>query len=680
MDYESQLIAIITILSLLLLYVFFSSRRKLNRLKKRFYDESEPERFLDILPLPIFYETQHNHAIFTNKSFDLLFGINKKTTLETLTQTRHRPLEKITLTCDNDIQKHLLVYSCNIFDANKNIIATIRTLVNVDEMQHVIDNLLRTKQRYGLAVDQALFGVWDWDIIHDTFYVSPQWKFIMGYKEDENPKNLNAWLTLVAAKDMAHINEAIKRHLDGESELFIAEHEVKSSQGKKWVQIRGKALRDANNQATRFSGLIVDITHEKQKDIQRRQSRKLFASFMDALPAIAFIKDVNHHYICLNNFYQNYIGFKEWKNKTPHEIFDKKTADSIVENDRKAFYEGQKKHAEIIPNAEGILKYFKAYKFAIDAGNDEKFICGFGIDSTKEKLYLDEINLYSKIFNNTTESIIMMDADFHIISVNKAFEENLGYLSKEIIGKNPKFLRPTESDGIHYKKMDMALKENGRFSGELLVSTKQGTVIPELVNINAIKNNQGEIINYFAIYQSIAGQKETEKKLKKMAQHDTLTKLPNRFLFRSRLLNAFERMEQSDMKTALVFVDLDEFKSVNDTLGHDAGDLVLIQTAQKISQSIRKNDTVARLGGDEFVIVLEDIQNLDNLKLICQKIMTNLCKPFTLLGTTYTISASLGVSISPDHTKNYRELLKFADIAMYEAKNKGKNRIVFYKS
>ncbi|WP_331774775.1 diguanylate cyclase domain-containing protein [Sulfurospirillum sp. 1612] len=680
MEYENQLFVIIIILSVLLLYVFFNSKIKLNRLEKRLYDESESERFLDILPLPIFYETKHNRAIFTNKSFNLLFGINKKKALETLSLPYRNPIEKITFLCDNDIKKQLLVYSAHTFDANKNITATIRTLVDIDEMQHVIDNLLATKQRYGLAVDHALFGVWDWDILKDTFDVSAQWKHIMGYQEDEAPKNLNAWLRLVAPKNMAHINEAIRRHLDGESELFIAEHEVKSSQGRKWVQIRGKAIRDAHNQATRFSGLIFDITEEKQKDIQHHQSQKLFASFMDSLPAIAFIKDINHRYIYLNSFYQDYIGFKEWKNKTPHEIFDKKTADSIVENDRKAFYEGQKQHAEVIPNAEGTLKYFRAYKFAIDAGNDEKFICGFGIDSTKEKLYLDEINLYSKIFNNTTESIIMTDEKFHIISVNKAFEENLGYTSKEIMGKKPNFLRPRGGDGTRYEKMDKALKEKGRFSGELLVATKQGTLIPELVNASSIKNDQGEVINYFAIYQSIVQQKETENKLKKMAQYDNLTKLPNRFLFRFRLLNAFERMEQSDMKTALVFVDLDDFKNVNDTLGHDAGDIVLVQTAKKISESIRKNDTVARLGGDEFVIILEDIQNLENLKRICQKIITNLHQPFPLLGTTYRISASLGVSISPDHTKNYRELLKFADKAMYQAKNKGKNTIVFYKS
>lgn len=680
MEYENILTATLITLFLLLVYLLLKARKKIVFLENRRNDEIDYKNFMDFLPLPVLYEKKGQKVTFTNKTFDLLFNINKKVAIETLSNAYIHPIEKMELTYDNDIKKQVMVYSSNIFDNKKNPTATIRIIIDTNEFQTLIHTLLKAKQRYELAVDNSLFGVWDWDIKNDTFYVSPQWKHIMGYEEKENPKNINFWLNLVDAKDMANINESINRHLRGATEIFAEDHEVKLSDEKKWVSAIGKALFDSHNEAIRFSGLIFDISGKRKKENEVNRSQKLFASFMDNLPAIAFIKDTHNRYIYLNSFYQNYIGFRDWKNKTPLEIFDKDIAEAIIENDRKALYEGQKKHEEIIPNAEGELKYFKAYKFPIDSENNEKFICGFGIDSTKEKIYLTKINLYAKIFDNTTEAILITDENFKIIAINKAFETNMGYGENDVLGKNPKFLKPPEEDDRFYDNLPQVLKKEKQFSGELLISTKQGAVIPELVKINCIKNTQGKVVNYFAIYQSIAEQKKLERHLKKLAQFDTLTKLPNRFLFKYKLVSALEHVEKFNIKVALVFVDLDNFKNVNDTLGHDAGDIVLMQTAQKLTRSVRENDVVARLGGDEFVIILEDIQNIENLNHICKKILSKLNEPFRLLDTTYQISASLGVSISPDHTVNYRDLLKYSDQAMYQAKNNGKNKIVIHKT
>ncbi|MDX1809245.1 MAG: diguanylate cyclase [Sulfurospirillaceae bacterium] len=679
MEYENIQVALLATLFLLLVYLLLKARGKIASLEKRLHDEVEYKSFMDFLPFPVFYEKKDIKSIYTNKAFDIQFNTNKKPTIETLSNSYLRPVEKMELMYDNDIKRQVMVYSSNIFNENKDVIATIRSIIDVNTLQVLIHSLLENKQRYELSVDNSLFGVWDWDIKKDHFYVSPQWKRIMGYKGDETPKNLNFWLNLVDPKNMANINQAINRHLEGRSDIFAEEHEIKISGETRWISVTGKAIFDSNKKAVRFSGLIFDISDRKQREAINSRSQRLFASFMDNLPAIAFIKDKKSRYVYLNSFYQNYIGFKEWKNKTPLDIFDKEIAKNIMENDRKAFYEGSKEHEELIPNVEGIPKYFEAYKFPIDAGNDEQFICGFAIDITQEKMYLDKINMYAKIFNNTTEGILITDENFNIIATNKAFETNMGYSEKEVIGKNPSLLKPPEQSNDFYNNLYQILKKENKYSGEILIATKEGVVIPELININCIKDAKGKIVNYFAIYQNIAEQKKLERKLTKLAQYDTLTKLPNRFLFKFKLVNALDRVEKNNIKVALVFVDLDDFKNINDTLGHDAGDVVLVHTAQQLLLSVRENDVVARLGGDEFVIILDDIQNIENLQHICEKILKNLNQPFKLLNTKYSINASLGVSISPDHTKNYHDLLKYSDKAMYQAKNSGKNKIVIHE-
>ncbi|NOX16151.1 MAG: diguanylate cyclase [Epsilonproteobacteria bacterium] len=679
MAYDIILI-IATLIVFVLLIIIKKFVSRIATLKKELQDANDNQTLLDNLPLPIFYKDENGKIIYKNSSFDISFGINTKETIGYLSKYTSKPKERITLKFDNNIEKSVSVYTSIILAQNKDKKGTIGAIFDTSGFKKDIDSLIEWKKRYSLSVDGCGYGVWDWDIVNSNIYFSLKWKEIMGYDSSEDISSLNSWLNLVDARDMARVNEALNKHLNKQSEVFIIEHRLRLSKSVKWINIRGKALFDSFGKAIRMTGLIIDISERKKIEHELSKSQKLFATFMDNLPAIAFIKDTKQRYIYLNNFYENYIGFKEWRNRTVDEIFDKQTAKNIKENDRRAFYEGVKKHEEVIPNAEGIPKYFEAYKFPIDNGNDEKLLCGFGIDITKEKVYQEKIRLYAEIFNNTSEAIIITDEKKNILIVNKAFEKSTGYAFYEVQGKNPSFLAANEQDREIFDAIDKSLEKDGYYFGEVLNTSKTGQPLPMLISANNIKSQQGKITNYFMIFQNIEEIKENEKKLKKLANYDVLTKLPNRFLFEDRLKRSITNVKRVRSKMALIFIDLDNFKAVNDTLGHDAGDFVLMQVAKKLTKSIRNNDTVARLGGDEFVMILENIKDVKSLNILCKKILQNLNVPFKLLDEAYAINASLGVSICPVHSTDYNELIKFADIAMYKAKNSGKNAAVIYNA
>ncbi|MCF6172950.1 MAG: PAS domain S-box protein, partial [Campylobacteraceae bacterium] len=441
MTYDIKLIIIIlTLLILTLSFIIKKFVSKIATLEKELQDANDNTKLLDNLPFPIFYKEKSGKITYKNSSFDINFGINTKETINYLSKYTLKSKEQIKLNFDNNIKKPVLIFTSTILAKNKHKKGTIGAILDTSEFKKDINNLIEWKKRYSLSVEGCGYGVWDWDIVNSNIYFSPKWKEIMGYDSNEEINSLNSWLNLVDARDMARVNEALNRYLNERSEIFVIEHRLKLSKGIKWINIRGIALFDNFGNAIRMTGLIIDISGRKKREYELNKSQKLFATFMDNLPAIAFIKDTKQKYIYLNNFYEKYIGFKGWRNKTADEIFDAATAKNIKENDRRAFYEGVKKHEEMIPNAEGIPKYFEAYKFPIDNGNDEKLLCGFGIDITKEKVYQEKVRLYAEIFNNTSEAIIITDENKNILIVNKAFEKSTSYDFYEVQGKNPSFL------------------------------------------------------------------------------------------------------------------------------------------------------------------------------------------------------------------------------------------------
>lgn len=288
-----------------------------------------------------------------------------------------------------------------------------------------------------------------------------------------------------------------------------------------------------------------------------------------------------------------------------------------------------------------------------------------------------ELRIVSLAVKQSASSVVITDAKGKIEYVNPAFIEKSGYSSKEVIGQNPRMLRSQESDPKHYEALWSCLTAGKTWRGEFLNRKKNGELFWEIASISPVKQRNGMISHYVALKEDITALKKAEKRILHMANHDPLTGLPTRRLANDRLLNALVIAKRHKIKAAIMFVDLDGFKLVNDTLGHDAGDYVLKETAQRLRATIREVDTVARVGGDEFWILLSDLQSKEGATKIAEKIITALSSRYHFEGNEIHISASVGIALYPDHGIEPEVLIKLADKAMYQIKGQGKNNYAF---
>jgi len=297
-------------------------------------------------------------------------------------------------------------------------------------------------------------------------------------------------------------------------------------------------------------------------------------------------------------------------------------------------------------------------------------------DITEKLKAEEEHRLAATVFDNIDESIIVTDENAIILSVNRAFTRLTGYTEEEVVGKNPSLLKSGQQDQAFYEEMWKELIEQDYWQGEIWNRNKDGETLPLWEVISAVKNEQGETTHYVSAFSDISSLKNNEKRLEFLAHHDPLTKLPNRLLFNARFELSLQHAQRIGNMIGILFIDLDDFKPVNDNFGHDAGDLLLKEVANRLICCVRQQDTVSRLGGDEFGILLIDLQNQDEISPLANHILEELNRPFDIHDSQQKISCSIGISLYPFDGIEMDVLLNLADSAMYKAKQTGKNQIV----
>lgn len=288
--------------------------------------------------------------------------------------------------------------------------------------------------------------------------------------------------------------------------------------------------------------------------------------------------------------------------------------------------------------------------------------------------HINNLQISAMIFDSASEAIVVSDADNLIVTVNPAFTIMTGYSYDDVVGKNPSILSSGRQSRDSYKNMWQTLNITGHWDGELWNKRKNGAEYAEWLSINVILNTDGTKRLHVAIFSDITDKKRADELIWKQANYDHLTQLPNRSLFRDRLEQEVKLAHRLRQSTALFFIDLDHFKDVNDALGHDAGDKLLVAAAERISQCVREADTVARMGGDEFTVILSQVNDPKNVKKVADSIIQKLSQPFVLEGVTLNISASIGIATFPKDGSNSEQLLRNADKAMYAAKAAGRGR------
>ncbi len=447
------------------------------------------------------------------------------------------------------------------------------------------------------------------------------------------------------------------------------------------IEVRGTPLPEGG-----FVTSYIDITERKQQEEQIRQlliEHEMI--FNNTLIGIIYLK--NRRIASCNRRLEEIFQYDpgELIGKSTEQLYDthdtfemigKVAYDTVAEN-RNFNTEVKLKHKD------GSIFWGALSGRAVDANKPHEGSIWVYADISELKRAEADLRISASAFESQ-EGMMITDADNVILRINRAFSEMTGYAAEDIVGQQPCLLASGRHDAAFFAAMWANIRESDSWHGEIWNRRKNGEVFPQWLTITAVKGSDGAVTNYIGSYLDITERKLAEEKIYELAFYDPLTGLPNRRLLIDRLKQVLVSRARSGKHGALLFVDLDNFKTLNDTLGHDIGDLLLKQVAQRLVSCVREGDTVARLGGDEFVVVLEDLSEIAQeaaaqVKIVGEKLLAALNRIYQLAGTEYRNTSSIGVTLFIDHQGSMDELLRHADLAMYQAKAAGRNTLCFFE-
>jgi diguanylate cyclase (GGDEF)-like protein/PAS domain S-box-containing protein len=434
-------------------------------------------------------------------------------------------------------------------------------------------------------------------------------------------------------------------------------------------------------------GISRDITARKQYEEALQQSEHMLRLVIDNIPQFIFWQDNYAVYLGCNQNYARIVGLEQVE-----DIVGKTDADlKLYQQEGHAFFatlnrcivaDGQSiyRQVESVQLENNTSLWLEINKVPLhDRQNQVIGVLGCFEDITERKIVEDKLRQSIKVFENSAEAICITDANTKFIGVNKAFTKITGYTAKEVIGKSPKILKSGKHNRDFYETMWEAILQSGHWEGEIWNRRQNGEIFPEWLHISVIRDERNQITNYLGIFSDLTLRKQTEQRLAYLVHYDDLTGLPNRTLFYELANRALYYAQQHNELVAIMFLDLDGFKYVNDTWGHLTGDLLLRKVANRLTECLRKTDTIARLGGDDFAVVLENLNNIKEVEDFAQNILQAMSlSAFKLNGQETFITMSIGISLYPNDGKEVDTLLKNADMAMYRAKENGKNNYQFY--
>ncbi|CDF86142.1 motility regulator [Pseudomonas knackmussii B13] len=319
-----------------------------------------------------------------------------------------------------------------------------------------------------------------------------------------------------------------------------------------------------------------------------------------------------------------------------------------------------------------------------DEGGRFVGLLGVARDISQQRRAEREMRMAATVFEHSTAAIMVTDPAGYIVQVNDSFSRLTGYSAAEVLDQQPRMLTADQQEANQLKHVLDSLQLSGSWEGEILQKRKSGELYPSWVGITAVQDEEGDLVSFVCFFSDISERKASERRIHRLAYYDALTHLPNRTLFQDRLHTALMQAERHQQWVVLMFLDLDRFKPINDSLGHAAGDRMLKEVAERLNQCVSDSDTVARMGGDEFTLLLPALGNreiaLKRAIQVAEQILASLARPFTLEGREFFVTASIGVALSPQDGAELSQLMKNADTAMYHAKEMGKNNFQFYQA
>jgi len=573
-------------------------------------------------------------------------------------------------------------------------------------------------------------GWFDLNLITDEIIISDESALILGYESENFNTNFHKWLSNVHLDDKDKVIAIYKQFLTT-SDVKETEFRRKTKDGTwLWLHTVGQCVEwNKSGSATRVIGVHTDISKQKQAEHALKKNQTLLLGHQGALLELA--KKRNNNIETALSRILTVTAEQLHVSRASVWLLNK---DNTAITCKALYDNGNLSYEEMVLESKDYPSYFSAIEgsgfiSASDAHKDpntiefsDHYLTPLGITSMldspiriqgktigitcceyigpKRKWTLEEedfsrsvselcaqafleieqkrseekLQLSARVFSNTHEGIKITDDKMNIIDINPAFCDITGYSRDEVIGKNPRILSSGKQSPEFYQNMWQQVNEQGHWQGEVWNRKKEGQLYAELLTISVLKDEFENIVNYVGIFTDITSSKKQQEKLSLMAHYDVLTGLPNRALFTDRFTQAIAHSKRTKHQLAICFLDLDNFKPVNDTYGHEMGDKILIEVAERITANIREEDTVSRQGGDEFALLLNDIESFAQCEQTLQRIHHALGQPFFIDDAPYKITASSGVTLYPNDDADIDTLLRHADQAMYQAKLEGKHR------
>jgi diguanylate cyclase (GGDEF)-like protein/PAS domain S-box-containing protein len=435
-----------------------------------------------------------------------------------------------------------------------------------------------------------------------------------------------------------------------------------------------------------FNGLMRRLAasrvHIEEQNAVLQHDKAQIQCIVDSIPDLIFIKDRNGVYLGCNKALEAFFGRRadQIVGSTDLELFEPALAAEVRQEDHDLMRTGSMRvveHQLAYPDGRKVcLETVKTLFFG--PGGELLGLVGIARDITDRKAVEEQLRLASLVYRNSSEGMVATDEDNRIIAINPAFAELSGYSEDEVLGKNPSMFGSDRQDPGVFREMWHALEASGRWKGEIWNRHKAGHEYAVWLTVNTIFTGEGKVHRRVALFSDITEKKKADNLIWAQANYDYLTGLPNRRLFQDRLGQEIKKAHRDRTRLAVLFIDLDRFKEVNDTLGHNMGDVLLVEAADRIRNRLREYDTLSRFGGDEFMVILSGLCESAVVSQVSMDMIARLSEPFVLGGHEAYVSASVGIALYPDDADSVTDLVKHADQAMYAAKAMGRGRFNFF--
>jgi diguanylate cyclase (GGDEF)-like protein/PAS domain S-box-containing protein len=532
------------------------------------------------------------------------------------------------------------------------------------------------------APPQSEVLVWVLSADGEAEFFSPSWLAFTGHSQKHCIGS--GWLADVHRDERSLLAAAIESAIKAKRGFRQAMRLHRADGEYVWYGCEGIVRLDATGGFVGLIGVCSDITRQIRESTAAELSGRHFVDLLPQTDMIALALDNSGRTLYFNQALAEALG-------CPAEEFVKAQCLSRfldrqhVPLSETLFPEGQRSahfpariESEFIEGREGRHVLLWHVIPLRDYGGQSSGLILVGEDLTDKRSAEDQLRLTARVFEMTDLAMIITDQRGTILSANGAFSKLSGYSIEEAIGSNPRMLQSGRHDQTFYRTMWQTIHTEGNWQGEIWDKRKDGTVYPKFLSIAALRNEQDEVTHYSGVFYDISERKAVEARLDRLAHFDALTELPNRLFLLDKLSMACHATAAQKQNFAVLFLDLDRFKEINDTLGHEAGDDLLRITAKRLRESIRSHDVAARIGGDEFVVMLNDIKGPNNAAMVAQKIIESFAEPLTIAGQPVAVTVSIGIALCPDDAGDPETLLRLADQAMYRAKAAGRNSYRFH--